>query len=191
MENKMKISVKFIEDICKLAKSSKKPSFLEVGFDNGEKFEHLHKTFTSLYGVDQNSSNYATANKCLQENNIKNVMLFCGDSTRIPFNSYNVILINSRSYDEALYDTINVFIKNINEKPFLVVYSFKYDTEGEVSKFCKEYFSSFAVSVGDTEESGVACAFSMESKKKYLNQLKLKIKDSQTKNNIQKVQKIS
>jgi len=170
----MSITNKLKDDLIKFSKGFKKASFLQLGFDENFIILDLATHFKSLYGIDDSQDLYNQGTNIINKNKTKNIMIFCGNSTRIPLNRYDVVLINSSK--SVMTDTINVFSKNFNNDPFLIIYN-GYNFTNDVKVFCDENFKNFMIPVGITDSSGpeaVACAFNGDTKKKYLNLLKEK-----------------
>ena len=172
------ISDQLRKDLFKFSTGFKKASYLEIGFDKGFTMATLSPYFKSMYGVDISRDCFNEANKLFSQNKIKNAMLFCGDSGRVPFNRYDVILVDAdKSYESVLLDTFNVLTKNFNDNPFLIIYNGYSIIGAGIKKFCDEFFQDFMVPVGDKgaeEPEAVACAFDSEMKKKYLKLLEEK-----------------
>lgn len=203
--HKPTITNKLREDLVKFSRGFGKPSYLEIGFDRGFTMASLSPHYNSMYGIDISQDRYREAKQLFSENGVKNAMLFCGDSTRIPLNRYDIVLIDAaHDYQNVLFDTVNVLAKNINEKPFIIVYHDYGLVDADVRKFCDEFFTTFKgknvmVPVGETSgwnplggstdgPEAVACAFNIEMKKYYLNKLKLKVKDSTMQKKIKNAQ---
>jgi len=170
------ITNKLKNDLIKFSKGFKKASFLQLGFDENFVILDLAPHFKSLYGIDESQDLYNQGINLINKNKTKNVMIFCGNSSRTPLNRYDVVLINS-SQQNVLTDTINVLSKNFNNDPFLIVY-FGYNFIKDVRIFCDDNFKNFMVPIGITDPllgpEAVACAFNGETKKKYLDLLKEK-----------------
>lgn len=200
--HKPTITTKLREDIVKLSKSSGKPSYLEIGFDRGFTMAALSSHFVSMYGIDISRDRFNEATELFRVNDVKNGMLFCGNSTRIPFNRYDVVLIDAaHDYDNVLFDTINVLSKNISEKPFFIIYHDYGLVDAGVRKFCDSFFKEFMIPVGETEgwnplggqvdgPEAMACAFDVKMKKKYLNILQQQVKDINVKKQIKNAQRM-
>jgi hypothetical protein len=186
--HKPTITNKLREDLIKFSKGFAKSSYLEIGFDRGFTMATLSPYFKSMYGVDISQDRYNEAIKLFAENEIKNAMVFCGNATRVPLNRYDVILIDAaHDYENVLFDTFTVLNKNINEKPFLIVYHDYGLVQAGGRQFCDEFFSDFMVPVGQEKDwnplggdtngpEAMACAFDNKMKKKYLQLLQRKIK---------------
>jgi len=200
--HKPTITNKLREDIVKLSKSSGKPSYLEIGFDRGFTMASLSPHFVSMYGIDISQDRFNEATQLFQENKVKNAMIFCGNSTRIPFNRYDVVLIDAaHDYDNVLFDTVNVLSKNISEKPFFIIYHDYGLVNAGVRKFCDSFFKDFMVPVGEPTgwnplgglvdgPEAVACAFDAKMKKRYLDELQKKIKDINLKKQVKNAQRL-
>lgn len=170
-----KISDKLKEDIIKFSKGFGKPCYLELGLGEFPTIVDVSNSFLSLYGVEPNNDLFLKANKQLLESKIKKAIIFCGDSSRVPFNRYDVILIkSSNSKSQVLLDTYNILKKNISEKPFIIVYYHYDDVNSGSRTFCDEFLSEYLVPVGEASEAA-ACAFDNIMKKKYINLFGIKL----------------
>jgi len=163
-----------LNDLIRFSKGFKKSSYLEIDFGEGDFISTLSPHFRSCYGIDLSQDNFNNLNRMFVEKKFKNSMVFCGDSSRIPMNKYDVVLIGkNKSYKEILIDTINVISKNINQNPFLIVYNGYGILNSGANQFCDKFFKDFMLVIGDKKQSeAVACAFDLNMKKKYLEILK-------------------
>lgn len=185
--HKPTITNKLREDLIKFSKGFGKASYLEIGFDRGFTMASLSPYFKSMYGVDISKDRFNEASTLFYNNKIKNTTIFCGDSSRIPFNRYDVTLIDAdHNYKSVLYDTYNVLLKNLSDKPFLVVYHDYGLVSAGVRRFCDFFFKDFGVPVGEKSNwnplggetdgpEALACAFDLEMKNKFIEKFKEEI----------------
>lgn len=191
--HKPTITNKLRQDLIKFSKGFEKACYLEIGFDRGFTMAEMSPYYVSMYGIDNNPDRFAEAKGLFEDNEISNATLLCGDSSRIPMNRYDVVLIDAaHEYENLLVDTLNVLKKNINDNPFLIVYHDFGLVHAGVRKFCEENFTEYNgknVMVPVGEKSGwnplggpvdgpeaVACAFNNEMKKHYIEILEEKLK---------------
>lgn len=175
---------KLRDDLVKLSKVSVNPSYLEIGFNKGYTMATLSPHMGEMYGIDIDPDRFEESKKLFEDQNISNATIFCGNSARTPFNKYDLIFIDANhDFDSLAFDTKNVLIKNMTDKPFFVVYHDYGLKDADVRKFCDTYFSDFMVPIGEMEgwnpkgtgtngPEAMACAFDESMKKSFINKVK-------------------
>lgn len=127
--------------------------YLEIGCDQCYSLVSVCDHYTFCLGVDIDNTRIKKGQELISNYDIKNISLLCGDSSVIPPDFYDVILIDANhDYDFVFRDMLNCLYKNKNENKFIIIlHDYGLKSAG-VKRFSEKYFEKIIVKCG--EESG-------------------------------------
>lgn len=137
---KTTVTSRLRDDMIELITEFDLKTYLEIGCDVGYTMMTMAPYVESMIGVDIDPQRI---NGCRRNVKSDNLTLITGTSSNIPFDKYDLVLIDAdHSYDGVHRDTFNVMMNNKSDDFFIIFHDLGL-VQGGVRKFVEETYRDY------------------------------------------------